>query len=93
MSAPDSFAPRRDEPLFGRLAIIGIGLIGSSIAHAAKELNLARHIVLSDADADVRRRARELDLGHEVAESAVEAAHDADHIVLCVPVEIGRAHV
>ena len=86
MSAPDSFAPRRDEPLFGRLAIIGIGLIGSSIARAAKELNLARHIVLSDRDADVRRRARELDLGHEVTESAVEAARDADHIVLCVPV-------
>ena len=86
MSAPDSFAPRRDEPLFGRLAIIGIGLIGSSIAHAAKELNLARHIVLSDADADVRRRARELALGHEVAESAAEAARDADHVVLCVPV-------
>lgn len=58
MSAPESFAPRRDEPLFGRLAIIGIGLIGSSIAHAAKELNLAGHIVLSDADGDVRRRAR-----------------------------------
>ena len=86
MSAPESFAPRRDEPLFGRLAIIGIGLIGSSIAHAAKELNLARQIVLSDRDADVRRRARELDLGHEVAESAADAARDADHIVLCVPV-------
>lgn len=86
MSAPDSFAPRRDEPLFGRLAIIGIGLIGSSIAHAARELNLARHIVLSDRDADVRSRARELGLGHEVAETAAEAARDADHVVLCVPV-------
>ena len=35
--APD-FAPRREEPLFGRLAIVGIGLIGSSIAHAARQL-------------------------------------------------------
>ena len=86
MSATETFAPRRDEPLFGRLAIIGIGLIGSSIAHAAKELNLAGHIVLSDRDADARRRARELGLGHEIAESAVEAARDADHVVLCVPV-------
>ena len=86
MSAAAGFAPRRDEPLFGRLAIIGIGLIGSSIARAAKELNLAGHIVLADRDEAVRRRARELDLGHEIAESATQAVQDADIVILCVPV-------
>jgi cyclohexadieny/prephenate dehydrogenase len=86
MSAAAGFAPRRDEPLFGRLAIIGIGLIGSSIARAAKELNLAGHIVLADRDEAVRRRARELDLGHEIAESATQAVQDADLVILCVPV-------
>lgn len=87
MSAPgESFATRRSEPLFGRLAIIGIGLIGSSIAHAAKELNLAGRIVLADASGAVRARARELGLGHEVAETATEAARGADHVILCVPV-------
>ncbi|WP_248310763.1 prephenate/arogenate dehydrogenase family protein [Bosea vaviloviae] len=83
---PQSFAPRRDEPLFGRLAIIGIGLIGSSIARAAKDLNLAGRVLLYDRDEAVRQRARELGLGHEVAETAAEAVRDADHIVLCVPV-------
>lgn len=83
---PESFAPRRDEPVFGRLAIIGIGLIGSSIARAARELNLAGHIVLSDRDEAVRARARELDLGHEIAETAAGAAREADHVILCVPV-------
>lgn len=82
----ESFAPRRSEPVFGRLAIIGIGLIGSSIARAAKELNLAGTIVLADRDEAVRKRARELGLGHMVAETAAEAARDADHIILCVPV-------
>ncbi|SFI74898.1 cyclohexadieny/prephenate dehydrogenase [Bosea sp. OK403] len=87
MTTPsESFAPRRSEPIFGRLAIIGIGLIGSSIAHAAKELNLAGRIVLSDRDEAVRARARELGLGHEIAETALEAVRDADHIILCVPV-------
>nr|MDX3810492.1 prephenate dehydrogenase/arogenate dehydrogenase family protein [Bosea sp. (in: a-proteobacteria)] len=82
----ESFAPRRSEPVFARLAIIGIGLIGSSIAHAAKELNLAGTIVLADRDEAVRQRARELGLGHLVAETAVEAVRDADHVILCVPV-------
>lgn len=82
----ESFAPRRSEPVFARLAIIGIGLIGSSIARAAKELNLAGTIVLADRDEAVRKRARELGLGHAVAETAAEAARDADHIIFCVPV-------
>ncbi|AMJ63175.1 prephenate/arogenate dehydrogenase family protein [Bosea sp. PAMC 26642] len=83
---PESFAPRREEPIFGRLAIIGIGLIGSSIAHAAKALNLAGEIVLYDRDEAARLRARELGLGHRVAETAADAARDADHVILCVPV-------
>ncbi|SEF52873.1 prephenate/arogenate dehydrogenase family protein [Bosea lathyri] len=87
MTTPaESFAPRRAEPIFARLAIIGIGLIGSSIAHAAKDLNLAGRIVLFDRDEAVRARARELGLGHEIAETARDAVRDADHIILCVPV-------
>ena len=82
----EAFAPRREEPVFARLAIIGIGLIGSSIAHAAKDLNLSGRVVLYDRDEAVRRRARELGLGHEVAESAAQAVEQADHVVLCVPV-------
>ncbi|MGO4667071.1 prephenate/arogenate dehydrogenase family protein [Bosea sp. 2RAB26] len=87
MSGPtESFAPRREEPIFGCVAIIGIGLIGSSIAHAAKDLNLAGRIILSDRDEGVRARARELDLGHEVAETVQAAVADADLVILCVPV-------
>jgi cyclohexadieny/prephenate dehydrogenase len=86
VSPSESFAPRREEPVFARLAIIGIGLIGSSIAHAAKELNLAGRVVLFDREPGVRARARELDLGHEITETAAEAAREADHVILCVPV-------
>lgn len=76
----------RTTPVFGRLAIIGIGLIGSSIAHAAKDLNLAATIVLHDRSPDVRARARALGLGHAITETASAAVEGADHIILCIPV-------
>jgi cyclohexadieny/prephenate dehydrogenase len=81
-----SLPPRRVTPVFGRLAIIGIGLIGSSIAHAAKELNLAAMIVLHDSNPQVRARAKALGLGHAIAATASAAVEDADHVILCVPV-------
>jgi cyclohexadieny/prephenate dehydrogenase len=82
-------------PLFDRLCLIGIGLIGSSIAHAARHKALARSIVASDADADVRKRVAELGLADKVAETAELAVQDADLVILCVPVgvigEVARA--
>ena len=47
--------------MFDRIAIIGIGLIGASIAHAAREAGAAKTVALYDADGAVRQRARELD--------------------------------
>ena len=86
---PDSsFAPIRREPLVGRLALIGMGLIGSSLARAARELNLAGEIVAADASEAVVRRVRELGLAHEATTSAAEAAAGADLVILCVPVGV-----
>ncbi len=73
-------------PLFDRVALIGIGLIGSSLARVAKRKNLARTIVASDASAEVRARVAELGLADEVAGSAAEAVEGADLVILCVPV-------
>ncbi len=73
-------------PLFDRLALIGIGLIGSSLARVAKRKHLARTIVVSDASADVRAKAAELGLADEVAGTAGEAVSGADLVILCVPV-------
>ncbi len=71
---------------FPRVAVIGMGLIGSSIARAVKTLDLAGELVVSDADAAVRQRATELGLGHRVAATSVEAVRDADLVIACVPV-------
>ena len=71
--------------IFPRIAIIGVGLIGASIARAAAATGAADAIALYDADADVRQRARELALG-EVFDDAASAVADADLVVLAVPV-------
>jgi cyclohexadieny/prephenate dehydrogenase len=74
-------------PVFERIAIVGIGLIGASIARAAAAYGAAGVVVLHDADPDVRRRARELALG-EVFDDAPAAVADADLVVLAVPVGV-----
>src|SRR4030095_10876368 len=65
--------------------IIGAGLIGASVALAARHYGAARSVALHDADAGVRARARELALG-EVFDDAAGAAANADLVVLAVPV-------
>jgi len=67
-------------------AIIGLGLIGSSIGHAAKRAKLADEVVGFDASDDVRARAARLGFTDTIAASAQEAAADADLVILCTPV-------
>ena len=71
--------------MFERLAIIGIGLIGSSIARAARQHGLAKQIAIADASEQHREQARALKLGDEVHTDAAEAAKDADLVMLCIP--------
>lgn len=66
------------------LAVVGAGLVGGSIALAAMASGLPR-VVVSDGSADVRRRARELGLGHEVVETPREAVAEADLVVIAIP--------
>ena len=83
---PERLGPPRDTPLFDRLAIIGFGLIGSSIARAARHLNLARTIVAVDRDETARNRIRALGLADEVTDDAAAGVRGADHVILGVPV-------
>jgi cyclohexadieny/prephenate dehydrogenase len=72
--------------MFGKLAIIGLGLIGSSIGHAAKRNELVGEIVGFDADADVRERAAKLGFTDRIASSLEDAVADADLVILATPV-------
>jgi cyclohexadieny/prephenate dehydrogenase len=71
---------------FARVAIIGLGLIGSSVARAVRANMPTVRLSGSDADPAVRERARDLDLLDDVADGAGAAVVDADLVILCVPV-------
>jgi cyclohexadieny/prephenate dehydrogenase len=78
-------------PVVDTVALIGIGLIGSSLALVAREKNLARRIALHDRSETVRSKARALKLGDHVADSIADAVRDADLVILCVPVGANAA--
>jgi cyclohexadieny/prephenate dehydrogenase len=75
-------------PVFDRVALIGLGLIGSSISHALRRGRLARSIVGSAKTEATRATALRLGLVERVYASAAEAATGADLVILCVPVGV-----
>jgi cyclohexadieny/prephenate dehydrogenase len=68
------------------MLIIGVGLIGSSLARAAREHGLAAEFVGYDRDAGVLDRARAIGVIDRGAATLAEAAKGADLIVLSTPV-------
>jgi cyclohexadieny/prephenate dehydrogenase len=70
---------------FARVSIIGLGLIGSSIARAVRDAMPTVALSGYDADPDVRETARALKLCDDVADTAGAAVTDADLVILCVP--------
>jgi cyclohexadieny/prephenate dehydrogenase len=73
-------------PAFERLALIGVGLIGSSIAHAARRHGLVRSIVATARSQATRKRVVELGLADEVVETNAQAVKNADLVIVCIPV-------
>lgn len=71
---------------FRKLALIGIGLIGSSIALAARRQGLADVIAISTRSQTTLDEARELGLGDIYTLDAAEAVRGADLVILCAPV-------
>lgn len=73
-------------PLYNRVALIGLGLIASSMAHAMRRGGLAGEITGTARSAESREIAAEIGLCDKVFETAAEAVQGADLVVLCVPV-------
>ena len=71
---------------FDRIALIGFGLIGGSIARAARAQGLAKEIVTTARSAKSRARVMELGIVDRVVETNAEAATGADLVILCIPV-------
>jgi cyclohexadieny/prephenate dehydrogenase len=83
--------PRLPAPLVDTLALIGVGLIGSSIARAVAKSGAAARIVIHDRDPAALARAEALSLGQAYARSVAEAVADADLVILCAPVGANAA--
>ena len=71
---------------FARVSIIGLGLIGSSIARAVREAMPTVRLTGHDTDPQVRAAAVALQLCDDVADTAGAVVIDADLVILCVPV-------
>jgi cyclohexadieny/prephenate dehydrogenase len=72
--------------IYGRVALIGLGLIASSMAHAMRSAGLAGEIVGHAKSGKTREVALEIGICDEVFAAAAQAAEGADLIVLAVPV-------
>ena len=83
---PES-GPPRQSPVFQRLALIGAGLIGSSVARAARERGgLAAEVVVTDRSAAVLDRVAALGFADRIEPDAARAVAGADCVMLCAPV-------
>jgi cyclohexadieny/prephenate dehydrogenase len=73
-------------PIYDRVALIGLGLIASSMAHAMKQFGLVGEIVGYAKTEETRRVALEIGICDRVFGTAAEAVQGADLVVLAVPV-------
>jgi len=71
---------------FNKIALIGIGLIGSSLARAIRVNNLAHHISIATRSEKTLEEARQLDLGDSYTTVNADAVSDADLVIISVPV-------
>jgi cyclohexadieny/prephenate dehydrogenase len=71
---------------FRHVAVIGLGLIGSSIARAVRQNMPTVRVTGFDMDPEVRATAVRIGLGDDIADSAGAAVTDADLVIFCVPV-------
>ena len=71
---------------FRKLALIGIGLIGSSIALAARRQGLVEVISIATRKQETLDEARDLKLGDTYTLDAAEAVRGADLVIICTPI-------
>ena len=85
----------KGSPMFSRIALIGVGLIGSSIAHAARQRGLVGHIAGATHRAETLEKARKVGFCDSLSLDPMEVVKGADLVVLGTPVgtfgDIARA--
>lgn len=81
-------------PMFNRLALIGVGLIGSSLARVVRREAIAAEIIGADTSSSARSDLAELGICDRVVSHAAEAVRGADLVIVCTPIgayaEVGQ---
>jgi len=77
-----------DVPLFERVAFIGFGLQGSSMAHVMRRDGLACHIAVAARTPETLATATRLGLADSTHRDAADAVRDADFVVLATPIGV-----
>lgn len=72
--------------IYQRMAVIGCGLIGSSVVRAAREAGAVGETIVADASPEARERIRALDLADRVTDDPADAVRHADLVLLGTPV-------
>jgi cyclohexadieny/prephenate dehydrogenase len=72
--------------MFEKMALLGLGLIGSSLSHAARRAGLCEHISGFARSSETRTTALDIGIVNAVHTSAAEAVKDADLVILCSPI-------
>ncbi|MCB1682036.1 MAG: prephenate/arogenate dehydrogenase family protein [Rhodospirillales bacterium] len=72
--------------MFNKVTIIGMGLIGSSLARIILKKRLAKTLIAADTSLDVCKKVHDLGLAHIVTDQLLQAVEDSDLVVLAVPV-------
>ncbi|MEM9477574.1 MAG: prephenate/arogenate dehydrogenase family protein [Pseudomonadota bacterium] len=72
--------------IYERVALIGLGLIASSMAHAMRRAGLAGEIIGTARSPETREIAREVGFCDRIVDSATEAVAGADLVVLATPI-------
>ncbi|MEL7047717.1 MAG: prephenate/arogenate dehydrogenase family protein [Pseudomonadota bacterium] len=73
-------------PMFEKMALIGLGLIGSSLSHAARRAGLVGTVTGAARSPETRKTALKIGIVDEVFEDPAEAVRGADLVIVCVPV-------
>jgi cyclohexadieny/prephenate dehydrogenase len=71
--------------MFDKIALLGLGLIGSSISHASRRADLAGRISGFARSAETRGIALDIGIVDEVHDTSAAAVKDADLVILCTP--------
>ncbi len=86
-TALPGLGPTQPSPVFQRLALVGVGLIGSSVARIARERgDLAAEVVVTDSSPAVLERVAALGFADRIEADAARAVAGADCVMLCAPV-------